>query len=197
MPCPNCGLEHAAGEFFVEVGHADGHPIMDETCVLLTRMSSPPKPLLPGTFAYHGTNNVDAVLASGLDPARCGMDCKHVCLAERPEVAANRGTVLRVDVSGLPLRFELGEARHHGEPIPPERIALYERPVTPDWEGWSDPAWRRNHSDCLLVRGLPQSRRLLRKASAIAHERWEGYTIEMYIDLVRELEAHEAGTRPA
>jgi hypothetical protein len=31
--------------------------------------------------------------------------------------------------------------------------------------GWSDPAWRRNHSDRIALRGYPLDRRLLNAAS--------------------------------
>jgi hypothetical protein len=81
--------------------------------------------------------------------------------------------VLEVDVSGLDLFFELGEARHHEGIIPADRLRVLGDPQpAPIKVGWSDPGWRRNHSDCLARRGYPLSRRLLNAADAEMQARW-------------------------
>src|SRR4051794_32754695 len=115
MGCPTCGLEHSPETLFVEVGRGrDGNPIFDETCVLAARLEAEPDAAPEGSVAYHGTRNAAALLAEGLVPQPSPSGCAHICLALRPEVAANFGEVLVVDASGLRLNFELGEARHHG-----------------------------------------------------------------------------------
>jgi hypothetical protein len=72
--------------------------------------------------------------------------------------------VLAVDVSGLDLFFELGEARHHGARIDPSRLEVLDPQPMVNMTGWSDPAWRRNHSECLALLGYPLDRRLLNAA---------------------------------
>lgn len=125
------------------------------------------------------------MLTDGLDPSRAGSLCKHVALAETPGIAAGvllplvNGTptlaegfagpvVMAVDVSGLDLFFELGEARHHGapiDPIDPIRLKVLDPQPSVDMTGWSDPGWRRNHSDCIALCGYPLARQLLNAAS--------------------------------
>jgi len=115
-------------------------------------------------------------------PSRAHSLCKHVALAETPGIAAGvllplvdgvptlaegfaSPVVMAVDVSGLDLFFELGEARHHGSPIDPIRLTVLDPQPAVDMTGWSDPAWRRNHSDCIALRGYPLARQLLNTAS--------------------------------
>jgi hypothetical protein len=123
------------------------------------------------------------VLTKGLDPKCARSACKHVALAETPGIAAGvllpqvddvstlaEGfagpvVVLAVDVSGLDLFFELGEARYHGPPIDPMRLNVLDPQPGVDMTGWSDPACRRNHSDCIALCGYPLDRRLLNAAS--------------------------------
>lgn len=38
--------------------------------------------------------------------------------------------------------------------------------------GWSDPAWRRDHSDCLVLHDLPLSRLLLSRATDEFNKRY-------------------------
>ncbi len=105
-----------------------------ETCQLAAAYEAAhAQPASPGSIAYHATHpsKLDGVLAEGLDPKCATSGCKHVALAETPGIAAGvllplvdgvptlgeafaGPVVLAVDVSGLDLFFELGEARHHG-----------------------------------------------------------------------------------
>jgi hypothetical protein len=131
-------------------------------------------------------------MLEGLDPARANGSCKHVCLAETAGIAAGlelAPVVIEVDVSGLDLFFELGEARHHGAPIPPECLRPLDPRPLPDTSGWSDPFCRRNHTDCLAAMELPFSRRLLREAAAEADRRWwrDGYSFDQFKAVVDEL----------
>jgi hypothetical protein len=163
----------------------------------------------PGSRAYHATDSLDDVLVNGLDPAYGDGSCKHLCLAATAEIAA--GTmdkrrrfgqipydvefpVLEVDVSGLDLFFELGEARHHGDLIPPERLRLLEPAPAPVLTGWSDPASRRQHSDCLALAGYPLSRRILQAARDEADRRFNyEWTTEQHRALALELAERATG----
>jgi hypothetical protein len=104
-------------------------------------------------IAYHGTRRLREVLREGLTPQSAFGGCRHVCLAARPELAANFGTVLRVDVSGLEVVWEKGEGRIH-EAIPRERIRPLGLRPTPSWDGWEDPGLRHNHIACLARQGV-------------------------------------------
>jgi hypothetical protein len=171
--CSRCGLLHEPDELFVEVGDE----VVVETCQLRAAYEAAhAQPAPPGSSAYHATHpsRLDAVLTNGLDPKRARSACQHVALAESPGIAAGvvlprvdgaELVVLAVDVSGLDLFFELGEARHHGPPIDPMRLNVLDPQPRVDMAGWSDPGWRRNHSDCLALRGYPLDRRLLNAAS--------------------------------
>lgn len=99
-------------------------------------------------IAYHGTRAVPDILQNGLQPRSRIGGCKHVCLAARAALAANFGTVLRVDITGLELQFEHGEARSH-DPISRDRIRPLGYNPDPSFNGWRDPAWRGNHGACL------------------------------------------------
>lgn len=62
-----------------------------------------------------------------------------MCLSDKPEIAANFGTVLMVDLTNIQTDGWIhGETRVHGF-IPPERIKLYNKKVNPSWEGFVDP----------------------------------------------------------
>jgi hypothetical protein len=157
-----------------------------------------------GARAYHATDSLEAVLASGLDPEESEGLCKHVCFAPTAEIAAGtmevRRTfmgipddvefpVLEIDVSGLDLFFELGEARHHGERLSPDRvIRIVEPPARPTTDGWRNPALRRQHSDCLVLNGYPLSRLALNKARDVADRRF-GYehSVEQFRQIAIEL----------
>jgi hypothetical protein len=150
----------------------------------------------PGAVAYHATRHPEQVLEHGLDPARANDLCKHVCLAETGEIAAGvdvGSVVLEVNVSGLDLFFELGEARHHGTAISPERLRVLDPQPAPVLTGWSDPGWRRNHSDCIALRGLPLSRRLLNAADEECRRRWpwDDFDEERFKRVLGELAAHQ------
>jgi hypothetical protein len=109
-----------------------------------------------GAVAYHATRHPEEVLEVGLDPALATSPCNHVCLAETAEIAAGvdvGSVVVEVDVSGLDLFFELGEARHHGSVIGPERLRLLDPQPAPILTRWSDPGWRRNHSAWIALCG--------------------------------------------
>jgi hypothetical protein len=180
--CPRCGLVHEPDQLFVALGDE----LVVDTCQLARAYEAAhAEPLPPGSIAYHATHpgRLEEVLTNGLDPSRARLRCKHVALAETPGIAAGvllplvDGTrtlaegyaspvVLEVDVSGLDLLFELGEARHHGARIGPSRLTVFDLPPDVDMTGWSDPAWRRDHSDCLALRGRPLDRRLLNAAEA-------------------------------
>jgi hypothetical protein len=103
-------------------------------------------------IGYHGLANVSRALSLGIlaaDDPSCG--CyrpPHICFAERPELAANFGTVLRVDLSGLDVIWESGEGRLHEANVPPWRLSLLDYCPVPSWDGWEDPALRVNHIAC-------------------------------------------------
>jgi hypothetical protein len=84
-------------------------------------------------------------LRDGLTPRH---PCGCLCLAERPALAANFGTVLRVDITGLEVVWEKGEGRIHA-PIGRERLRPLGHRPDPSWDGWEDPALRHNHVACL------------------------------------------------
>src|SRR3954451_4542915 len=138
-PCDRCGLIHTPGQLFVEVAPE----LLIDTCELdAARAAAHREPSPRGTRAYHATHTtqLDAVLEHGLDPKQSHATCAHVALDETPGMAAavllptdGQGVryraagfaprvVLAVDVSGLDLFFELGEARHHDTVIQPERL---------------------------------------------------------------------------
>jgi hypothetical protein len=99
--------------------------------------------------------------------------------------------VLEVNVEGLDLFFELGEARLHGSVIGPDRLSVLDPQPAPDTTDWSDPASRKQHTDCLVLAGLPMSRRVLRAVRDEADRR-HGYehTFEQYRAVAVELAAH-------
>jgi hypothetical protein len=150
---------------------------------------------------YHATRHLEHVLDRGLDPHQANSACPHICLAKSPEIAAGvaeiaeiavglaRSVVLEVDVSGLDLFLELGEARHHGDVIEPERLKVLSPQPAPITTGWSDPGWRRNHSDCLARLQLPLSRRLLNAADEEMRRRWpwDAYDDDRFRGLLAEL----------
>jgi hypothetical protein len=209
--CTSCGLTHSPGQLFVTTG-LDWKPIFDDTCELEPAWrAAHAQPMPPGSIAYHATDSLDAVLAAGLDPAQGSGGCQHVCLAATAEVAAAtmelrrmfnaipfnvEFTVLEVDVDGLDLFFEVGEARHHGDPIPSERLRVIEPPPAPVTTEWMNPAWRRQHSDCLALAGLPLSRRVLRTARDEADRR-HGYehSFEQYRAVAVQLAATKTEDR--
>ena len=180
-PCPRCGLPHEPNELFVAIGDE----LVVETCQLTgVYEAAHAQPAPPGSIAYHATHpsKLDGVLTKGLDPKCARSACKHVALAETAGIAAGvllplvdgvptladgfaSPIVLAVDVSGLDLFFELGEARYHGLPIDAIRLNVLDPQPRIDMTGWSDPAWRRNHSDCIALLGYPLDRRLLNAAS--------------------------------
>jgi hypothetical protein len=177
--------------------------VLIETCALKDAWEAAhaaPQP--PGTRAYHATLKPDVVLSRGLDPALGSHHhCKHVCLAETPWIAGwfaeglgDGAVVLEVDVGGLDLFFELGEARHHGSAIDPRRLRVLDPQPAPVRTGWSDPGWRRNHSDCIARLGLPLSRRLLNAATEEMRSRWpwDSYDDERFRAVLAELAAAEA-----
>jgi hypothetical protein len=172
-----CGLDHAPGELFVVVGIEGTHRlVVMETCGLEGAWAAAhAKPQAAGAVAYHATRHPEEVLEVGLDPGRASSPCKHVCVAETAEIAAGvdvGSVVVEVDVSGLDFFFELGEARHHGSVIGPERLGILDPQPAPVLTGWSDPGWRRNHSDCIALGGFPLSRRLLNAADEECRLRW-------------------------
>ena len=193
--CARCGLVHEPEELFVEIGEE----LVVETCRFQNAFEAAHAgPLPPGSSAYHATHpsTLDQVLTEGLDPNRARSACKHAALAETPGIAAGvllplvdgvpmpaeglaSPVVLAVDVSGLDLFFELGEARHHGAPIDPIRIKVLDPQPSVDMTGWSDPAWRRNHSDCIALCGYPLARRLLNAAN---HELARRYPYDAFDD---------------
>jgi hypothetical protein len=187
--CERCGLVHGPDELFVAVEHE----VLVETCELeAARNAAHSVPQPDGALAYHATHptRLDSILARGLDPDRCARpDCKHVALAQTPGIAAGvlspkedgvpyvvdgipAPVVLQVDVRGLHLFFEFGEARHHGTVIESSRLRAMDPQPAPDVTGWSDPAWRRDHSDCLVLNDLPLSRRLLNTATDEFNKRY-------------------------
>jgi hypothetical protein len=109
---------------------------------------------------YHGTHDLDAVLREGLRPeltVSLGCPTKHICLSERPEVAAAMGgTVIVVDLSGFEIpkeAFHQGEMRIHAH-IPPERIHVMDPQPSPDPIGWDDPGLSKDeqHPTCVRIR---------------------------------------------
>jgi hypothetical protein len=203
--CSRCGLVHEPDQLFVAIGEE----LVVETCQFATAYEvAHGRPLPPGSIAYHATHpsRLDEVLSDGLDPARARSDCKHVALAETPGIAAGvllplidgvptladgfaSPVVMAVDVGGLDLFFELGEARHHGRPINPDRLKVLDPQPSVDMTGWSDPAWRRNHSDCIALRGYPLARRLLNAASDELERRYpyDGFDEERFRQILDEL----------
>lgn len=179
--CRRCGLAHTDGELFVMTDIEGDRPVVIDTCELEAAWRSAHAAAQPaGTLAYHATRHPEEALVRGLDPQRSNARCKHVCLAETPYIAAGveiADVVLEVDVSGLDLFFELGEARHHDTLIEPERLRVLDWQPAPMKLGWSDPAWRRNHSDCIALLDLPLSRRRLNAADKEMRRRWpyDGY----------------------
>lgn len=179
--CSRCALVHEPDQLFVAIGEE----LVVETCEFAKAYEAAhAQPLPPGSIAYHATHpsRLDGVLTDGLDPSRAQSLCKHVALAETPGIAAGvllplvdgvptlaegfaSPVVMAVDVSGLDLFLELGEARYHGRPIDPIRLKVLDSQPSVDMTGWSDPAWRRNHSDCIALRGYPLARQLLNAAS--------------------------------
>jgi len=130
-----------------------------------------------------------------------------VCLSETPWIGAWLAeafgdeeplTLLEVDVAGLHLFFELGEARHHGDVIGPERLGVVEPLPASINTGWSDPGWRWQHSDCLAHLGLPLSRRLLRAADEEMRRRWphDAYDRDRFRRVLAELTARRVSSRP-
>lgn len=209
--CSTCGLGHGTGELFVVHGDDPLHPLVD-TCELEPAWrAAHSAPMLAGSLAYHATTPelLDAILASGLDPAKSQLEgCPHVCFGPTPEIAAGtmkliRGVetpcVLEVDVSELDLFFELGEARHHGDRLEPGRIIRVIEPApTPSVYGWSDPFRRRQHSDCLALLEYPLDRRALSRALPEADRRY-GYehTAEQYRQVAIELAATRSSNASA
>ena len=193
--CSRCRLVHEPDELFVAIGEE----LVVETCRFERAYEAAhARPLPPGSFAYHATHpsRLDDVLTEGLDPSRARSACKHVALAETPGIAAGvllplvegvptlaegfaGPVVVEVDVSGLDLFFELGEARHHGAPIDPIRLKVLDPHPSVDMTSWSDPAWRRNHSDCIALCGYPLARQLLNAAS---HELARQYPYDAFDD---------------
>jgi hypothetical protein len=112
-------------------------------------------------LAYHGTSAVAAILEEGLRPDKTnslGCPIKHICLSERPGVAAEYGTVVVVvDLEGfdeIPLEgFHNGEMRVHAN-IPPERIRVLDPQPEPNRRGWSDPGFtpEEQHPTCIRLR---------------------------------------------
>ena len=207
--CNGCGLHHEPGELFVSDGADELHPLVD-TCELESAWRAAHlSPMPEGSRAYHATDSLDVVLASCLDPTEANSDCKHICFALTPEIAAAtmeirrkfmgipaevEFPVLEVDVSGLDLFFEFGEARHHGHRLERERVLGIVHPSPePIIDGWSDPFLRRQHSDCLATNGYPLSRRALRAAREVADRRY-GYehTVEQHRQIALELAAATA-----
>jgi hypothetical protein len=205
--CTLCGLLHEPDDLFVAIGDE----VVVETCQLAAaHEAAHAQPAPPGSIAYHATHpsRLDGVLTKGLDPKCARSACKHVALAETPGIAAGvllpladgvptlaegfaSPVVLAVDVSGLDLFFELGEARHHGPPIDPIRLDVLDPQPRVDMTGWSDPAWRRNHSDCIALRGYPLDRRLLNAASDELARRhpYDGFDEERFREILDALSA--------
>lgn len=203
--CSRCALLPEPQELFVAISDV----LVVETCQFATAYEAAhARPLPPGSIAYHATHpsRLNGVLTEGLDPSCARSPCKHVALAETPGVAAGvllplvdgvptlaegfaSPVVIAVDVSGLDLFFELGEARHHGAPIDPIRLKALDPQPSVDMTGWSDPAWRRNHSDCIALCGYPLARRLLNAASDELARRYpyDGFDDERFRQIVDAL----------
>jgi len=115
------------------------------------------------TVAYHGTQAVDEILREGLLRSRgrsFGCPTGHVCLSETPQLAADYGTVIEVDLTDLALPeegFFNGEMRLH-EDISPQRLSPYPHPVRPANRPFVDPldpfyATREGqHPTCVRIR---------------------------------------------
>lgn len=103
-------------------------------------------------IGYHGLADVSRAFSIGIlaadDPSYGCYQPPHICFAERPELAANFGTVLAVDLHGVDVVWERGEGRAHIANVPPWRLSLYSRDVAPSWDHWEDPALRVNHVAC-------------------------------------------------
>ena len=105
-------------------------------------------------IAFHATRNLEAVLREGLRPqAWRSESVADICLAEHPylchAIYGDTRTVLLVDITGLPVEWELGEGRIF-EPIEPQRLEVMDpQPSEGHWSGWEDPALRTNHSASL------------------------------------------------
>lgn len=124
VPCAKCGLAHEPGELFVPAAVVGRCMLVyEDTCELEPAWRQAHAAVQPpGAVAYHATDHLVPVLNHRIDPTASGLKCKHVCLAETAEIAAGvdvGDVVLEVDVSGLDLFLEMGEARHHGAPIEP------------------------------------------------------------------------------
>jgi hypothetical protein len=192
--CAKCGLDHKPGELFVITSVESTHQlVVIDTCELeAARNAAHALPQPAGAVAYHATRHLDDVLAQGVDPQRSTDRCKHVCFASTAEIAAGvevGAVILEVDVGGLDLFFELGEARHHHGIIEPERLRVLDPQPAPVRRGWSDPGWRWNHSDCIALLDLPLSRRRLNAAEEVMRHRWpyDGYDRARFRSILDEL----------
>ena len=92
-------------------------------------------------IGYKGVqDNLKIILRDGLEPCHRHGVCAHVCLSDKPEIAANFGVVLEVDLTGIQTDgFSGGETRVHGV-IPPEKIKVFKGEVKKSWDGFLDPA---------------------------------------------------------
>jgi hypothetical protein len=209
--CDLCGLSHRAGELFAMTGHDGCWPIFDATCELepaFEAAHAAPQPA--GTVAYHVTDHerLSAILEQGLDPSRSKSEnCRHTCLAATPEVAARivdswrvahgiplavEFPMLEVDIGGLDLFFEAGEARHH-DTVEPDRLRIFTQDVAPIAPEWLNPAWRFQHGDCLAGAELPLDRRILRSTNEEATRLWpDGNSLEQWRALARDLASAKA-----
>lgn len=110
-------------------------------------------------IAYYGHPDAARLLVEGipLEDECDGCLDRHICLGWSPELSRNFGPVLEVDITGLPVEWELGEGRIH-EPISAERVLrILPEPITPNWDGWEDPLYRTNHRECLRRGALRES----------------------------------------
>ena len=88
-------------------------------------------------IGFHGTNKVREILAEGLKPRGY---CPHICLSNRPEIAANFGEVLIVNLDGISTDgWSGGETRVH-DFISPERINRFKKQVHRSFNWFIDPA---------------------------------------------------------
>lgn len=132
-------------------------------------------PVTPGVLiGYHGSKQLDRVLREGLvirhDWRDGGCPFGHICIADRPEIAAamvDPGTsILRVDLAGLDLPeegFVGGELRLHHD-VEPERLSLVGRKVAPSLAGHVDPYHGyplRQHPTCVRLMSLQWAHRAL------------------------------------
>src|SRR4029450_237179 len=85
--------------------------------------------------------------------------------------------------------FMIGRAPHHGAPIEPERLTVLDWRPAPVSTRWSDPFFRRNHSDCIRRMQLPLSRRLLNAADEKVRQRFpdKGYDADRFRSVLAEL----------